>query len=151
MAYIKKCPACNRKNDPSEMLCVRCLGDISGIEPIEELENDITVEEEAYKDPTEQVDHFLMLKVDNQDEIQVPSNTVLGRDGVWADQFEKHPTISREHARFTYIDDKWYVEDLGSTNGTYHNGIKLEKGKKAEVHSGDKISFSKTCRTIVLF
>ncbi len=33
--------------------------------------------------------------------------------------------ISRVHARIFFRDEDYYVEDLGSTNGTYVNGIKV--------------------------
>ncbi|MBF0563938.1 MAG: FHA domain-containing protein [Nitrospirae bacterium] len=38
MALVKICPTCGEKNDLSEMMCSRCLGDISGINPRPESE-----------------------------------------------------------------------------------------------------------------
>jgi hypothetical protein len=35
--------------------------------------------------------------------------------------------VSREHARVSFRNDEYYIEDLGSTNGTYVNGIKIVK------------------------
>jgi len=51
-------------------------------------------------------------------------NTVtIGRDYVnqilLVDQ-----TVSRQHARLTLRDGKWYVEDLKSRNGTFLNGAR---------------------------
>jgi pSer/pThr/pTyr-binding forkhead associated (FHA) protein len=35
--------------------------------------------------------------------------------------------VSRKHARIFFCNDEHYVEDLGSTNGTYVNGIRVVK------------------------
>ena len=51
--------------------------------------------------------------------------TSLGRDVnnsiVLDDEF-----VSAEHAALTYRGRAWYVEDLGSTNGTYVNGSQVD-------------------------
>lgn len=40
------------------------------------------------------------------------------------------PSVSRPHARLTRIDNAWVVYDLGSSNGTQVNSVKItEKGK----------------------
>lgn len=44
--------------------------------------------------------------------------------------------ISREHSRVVREDDKLVLEDLGSTNGTYCNGVRIKRQVLAE---GDKI------------
>jgi FHA domain len=45
----------------------------------------------------------------------------------------KHTSISREHSAFTKVGDDWFIEDLGSSNGTYLGKTKLsEKTKLAE-------------------
>jgi pSer/pThr/pTyr-binding forkhead associated (FHA) protein len=45
----------------------------------------------------------------------------------------KHASISREHAAFTREGDDWFVEDLGSSNGSYVGKDKLTgKVKLAE-------------------
>jgi pSer/pThr/pTyr-binding forkhead associated (FHA) protein len=35
--------------------------------------------------------------------------------------------ISRRHAQITFRNEEYHLEDLGSTNGTYVNGIKIVK------------------------
>lgn len=56
------------------------------------------------------------------------------------------PGVSRRHARFDLIDGRWYVEDLGSANGTYiaHAGAPLPEhpiaaGRRVEVGPGDTV------------
>jgi pSer/pThr/pTyr-binding forkhead associated (FHA) protein len=36
-------------------------------------------------------------------------------------------SVSRKHARIFFRNDEYYIEDLGSTNGTYVNGIRVVK------------------------
>ena len=50
--------------------------------------------------------------------------------------------VSQQHARIFGKGDKWYVEDLGSTNGTFVNDQKL--AAPAQVEPGDKIRVGTT-------
>lgn len=38
------------------------------------------------------------------------------------------PIAGRKHGKFIHIDDEWYYVDLGSINGTYYNGTKINAG-----------------------
>ena len=51
--------------------------------------------------------------------------TALGRDVNNAIVIDD-PFASAEHAVLTYRGRSWYLEDLGSTNGSYVNGRKVE-------------------------
>lgn len=44
--------------------------------------------------------------------------------------------VSRRHAEFFRIDDDWFVQDLGSTNGTRLNGQPVTR---ARLHDGDVV------------
>jgi diguanylate cyclase (GGDEF)-like protein len=55
--------------------------------------------------------------------------------------------ISREHAQLVIQKDRIVLQDLGSTNGTYCNGLKVEGNK--ELVDGDKILVGST--TILKF
>lgn len=47
--------------------------------------------------------------------------------------------VSRQHSRLLYKDKQWYVEDLGSTNGTFVNGVKLLPHTPVTFKNGDLI------------
>jgi pSer/pThr/pTyr-binding forkhead associated (FHA) protein len=49
---------------------------------------------------------------------------------------------SQVHARVFPKDGEWFVEDLGSTNGTYLNRVKV--GQPSPVGTGDEIRIGKT-------
>ena len=50
--------------------------------------------------------------------------------------------ISRIHAQIQYTDGAYYIQDLGSSNGTFVNGTKLEANKPVLIEDGDKIAFA---------
>lgn len=47
--------------------------------------------------------------------------------------------ISRNHARLQVVDNMLTVEDMGSSNGTHVNGVKIDGVKT--LHHGDELSF----------
>lgn len=50
-------------------------------------------------------------------------------------------TISRKHARVGKDDSAYFVEDLGSSNGTRLNGQALRAGMQSPLNSGDQLIF----------
>ena len=48
--------------------------------------------------------------------------------------------VSRHHATIQKIKDDFYIKDEESTNGTFVNGMKLEKDKFMKINPGDKIT-----------
>jgi hypothetical protein len=56
--------------------------------------------------------------------------------------------ISRLHARCTSDHLNIYLEDMGSTNGTFVNGRRLGAGEVHRLRAGDEVSFAKICKWI---
>jgi pSer/pThr/pTyr-binding forkhead associated (FHA) protein len=54
---------------------------------------------------------------------------------------------SGHHARFRLIRGLWYVEDLGSTNGTSLNGLRIHAAQRLK--KGDKIKIGHTVMLVV--
>lgn len=53
--------------------------------------------------------------------------------------------VSRRHARITRRGEQYFIEDLGSTNGTFVNrGRRLLPGDRQPLHDGDEIIIGKT-------
>jgi hypothetical protein len=50
--------------------------------------------------------------------------------------------VSQHHAKLFPRDGGWYVEDLGSTNGTFLNDRRVTQA--AQVHAGDVVRVGKT-------
>jgi hypothetical protein len=74
------------------------------------------------------------------EEIQIDREMVLGRDG--ADIEIEDSAVSRQHARLRPQGDTLQIEDLGSTNGTYVNGSKIDE--PAIVRPGDFINIGQS-------
>lgn len=52
-------------------------------------------------------------------------------------------SISRLHARIEKEDEKVFLTDMNSTNGTYKNGLRMEPSQTIEIEPGDEIRFGK--------
>ncbi|AFY96287.1 FHA domain-containing protein [Chamaesiphon minutus] len=51
--------------------------------------------------------------------------------------------VSRVHANIRVEEDRYYIEDVGSANGTYINHNVLAKGNRHALRSGDRIGLGK--------
>ena len=58
-------------------------------------------------------------------------------------------SVSRTHAEFIMRDNEIYIRDLGSTNGTYVDDVKIGVGEEKRVYRGTKIRFGKVETVVV--
>lgn len=56
--------------------------------------------------------------------------------------FLNRETVSQFHAKFDYIDGKYFIEDMNSTNGTYVNDVMLSYREKKSLSVGDVLCFA---------
>ncbi len=54
-----------------------------------------------------------------------PEGTIFGRAGSSADIQLRDQAVSKKHARVFEEDGQWFLEDLGSSNGTYVDRKKI--------------------------
>jgi hypothetical protein len=75
---------------------------------------------------------------------QLPKDgaAVIGRSSKSDIQIRGNSNISRTHASLTLSGGSVVVVDLGSSNGTFVNGVRLYKGQMMTARPGDEISFA---------
>jgi hypothetical protein len=74
--------------------------------------------------------------------VALSGDIVLGRDPACAISIDDDAYISQRHVRFYDFEGQPMVEDLGSTNGTFHNGSKLVGARL--LHPGDRVQAGST-------
>ena len=74
--------------------------------------------------------------------VALSGDIVLGRDPACAISIDDDAYISQRHVRFYDFEGQPMVEDLGSTNGTFHNGSKLVGARL--LHPGDRVQAGTT-------
>lgn len=55
--------------------------------------------------------------------------------------------MSRRHCRISISEDHYYLEGLGSRNGTLINGEKLEPGRRYRLRDGDSVRIGQVALT----
>lgn len=72
----------------------------------------------------------------------MPGRALVGRAGSCTLRLqERH--VSGEHASLTWRDGRWEVRDLGSRNGTFVDGTRLEPGQPAPLRAGSRLAFGR--------
>jgi hypothetical protein len=72
-------------------------------------------------------------------EHELKDSVAIGRDPQ-NDLVLESAAVSREHARVVFADERWYVEDRGSFNGTYLNGTRVVPGTPLPLRHADRVS-----------
>jgi predicted component of type VI protein secretion system len=71
-------------------------------------------------------------------EHELKGTVTIGRD-TRNDLTFTSPSVSRDHAAVIFRDGRWYVEDRGSFNGTYLNGVRVRPGTPLPLRHADRI------------
>ena len=130
------CPVCHTPNPPSEMYCMDC-GFLLADAPV------------AVEDMPEVVSVGKLVTPDGVREFSLkPGENIVGRENV--DVILADNTVSRRHAKITVENSKVFLEDMGSTNGTKIDGVRLAAGEKTEVSDGSELSFGSSVLNLQL-
>lgn len=114
-------------------------------------------ETEFFDDSTEVFDAkesktLSLLWIENGEE---KSETIYGTSVVLGKKFNEvdvcisDPTVSRKHAKVTVKGNNIFLQDLGSTNGTYIEGIKLSPGEDKKILNNQDFFLGKVQAKVV--
>lgn len=110
--------------------------------PVEEFE----LEEEAEAEPEPPAAPVARLTGASGEFDIMPGENTIGRRSenkiVLTDSY-----VSGSHAEIAADDDGFWLTDMGSTNGTVLDGIKLEPNDRTALNDGDEIVFGQTTLT----
>lgn len=67
---------------------------------------------------------------------------LVGKKRENVDGYIERETISRIHSRLYVKEERLYIADANSTNGTYVNGEALPPGTDTEIFAGDRVMFA---------
>lgn len=67
---------------------------------------------------------------------------VIGRNGSYGTALAQFRSISGRHARLLDIKNGWQIEDIGSSFGTFLNGVELGKNQPTQITVGDILRFA---------
>jgi pSer/pThr/pTyr-binding forkhead associated (FHA) protein len=161
----KICPSCRTKNPIDEILCINCMADISSVSIDKDIDTIDTTQNltennqnfDINQEKQEKNKLELVLVENKELKIEIVNNGIIGRYHLGKEIFQKLPNpklISREHANIFFKNNKWYIRDLNSTNGTYLlsknqttgdnvNEIKLEPYRDYEISKGMILNIAK--------
>lgn len=74
------------------------------------------------------------------DRILIADGAAVGRDAGSAVALDED-TVSARHAVFQCQNGRWWIEDLGSTNGTFINRRRISG--RARLNDGDEVQFGR--------
>ena len=69
----------------------------------------------------------------------------IGKMEGCVDMILTDPSISRMHCRIEGNNGRASIRDLGSTNGTFKNGLRLRQQESVFIDEGDEIRIGRVC------
>ena len=119
---------CGTQNAPQARKCKVCGEDISDIIPVE-----VATEE---KKPFS----YTLKTLDGTYSVTISEPLItVGREADLKEYLQNKPYVSRNHARFTIVAEKVFIENLSLTNKTFLNNEELPNGTPTALKNGDEI------------
>lgn len=95
--------------------------------------------------------NLYLLRVGTGERIHInKSEYSIGKDIHNMDYVLGNESVSRNHATIYIEDNKFYLTDNGSTNGTTMEGIRVQAGERAELSDGDIVSLGNEVFQVLL-
>jgi hypothetical protein len=157
---VRVCPNCKEINEAGARTCAKCGADIRTVRPQDEdfVKQNITEEPKAQpaKEDTpvpeksapkseqtlpnaDALDEIWLVSEDGQWKTPIPEGeTVFGRENFGGEYFDNKRFVSRTHMKLIKLGELLQLQDLESSNGTFINGKRIEKGI-AMLNNGDLI------------
>ncbi len=146
----KICPACGANNEVGSKFCEDCgatLGENTAPVATPVVTDEPTVGKTV---PAASAPRLIM---PNGVEIPITAeHTLLGRqspaDNIFPEidltELDPESYVSRRHGQITRQGSKYLYEDVGSSNGSFINGTRLQSGIQTELHDCDMIRLGRT-------
>jgi pSer/pThr/pTyr-binding forkhead associated (FHA) protein len=107
-----------------------------------------------------QINQAKLVHIQTNSTLELPPSLSLVRIGKPNDRvppdidvsgFPHSEIVSRIHAQLRVEGDVYYIEDVGSSNGTYVNNMPLPCGNRHRLRSGDRIALGKGDKVSFIF
>ena len=132
MAKYKICKTCKTQNELTKFRCTKCKS---------------TVFEEPKEKRVQSKERLKLIFEDMP--IKLESDDIVGREAKGDKLLALMTTVSRQHAKFLFEDERWFVKDLNSANGTYLESVDNRISEKTEIRDGDRLFLSRSVEIIV--
>jgi len=130
-----RCPVCETTNAAGEIWCAECGFRLDAI-PGEALDAGVSASPAHLADESGAV--FPL----------GPGLNDIGRAD--AALLLPDPTVSRRHAQIGVEGGRLWIEDLGSSNGTRVNGVRLDAGQRKDLEGGETLQFGSKTLTLAI-
>lgn len=119
---------CGAQNPPQARKCKVCGEDISDIMPTTVIEED----QKAFIYELKAIGDDYSIAIDKP-------VCIVGREADIREYLKNKSYVSRQHAKFTIVAEKVFVENLSNTNKTFVNNVEIAGDGPTALSNGDEI------------
>ena len=84
-----------------------------------------------------------LIRCKSGERVKICQNSfIIGSSFENVDYYIENNNISRKHASILRFEDGFYIQDLGTTNGTFINGVRVTPGRYVKLESGNIIKLA---------
>ncbi len=160
------CPNCQKENRPGMLLCEHCGHQLITLSELSRFKTgrfDAVLPWRQYDTPDYNISHpevprrsrvvtFDLIDTADHITLEAREHISLGRadkDSDWQPTLDLTPYgaaqkgVSRMHADIFLEKDQVFILELGSANGTWINGIRVQMGQAQPLNTGDELALGK--------